>query len=271
MARRTGRAATVGTSWAAIWRRSRLRQAAASTSRIAAAGLGLQLLAYAGPAVAQTCVDAATLAHSTGNISRYFDSSRTKGDPDLLGIRGTGWFLSETTMVTAEHVVTAMELSDERWSQVEIVQGQLKQFVATRIQRVAGSHAEKIAILELRERFAGAQGLRIRLEPVAREEQVVSLVYPGNRPRFVRGRFVEYADAESFAGSALLEMYDGNDRLALDHGASGAPVLDCDGRVVAVISNIFTQTLHFPFRDIRVSTAWGSPNVVSIPIQVLAR
>jgi hypothetical protein len=223
------------------------------------------------PAAAEACVDAAALAHSTVNITRYFDGSNGKGDPDLLGIRGTGWFLSETTMVTAEHVVTAMELLDQRWNQVEVVQGQIKQFVDMRIQRVAGSNSEKIAVLELRNRFAGAQGLRIRPEPVAREEQVVSLVYPGNRLRFVQGRFVEYGDAERFAGAALLEMYDGNDRLALDHGASGAPVLDCDGRVVAVISNIFTQTLHFPFRDIRVSTAWGSPNVVSIPIQVLDR
>ena len=64
-------------------------------------------------------------------------------------------------------------------------------------------------------------------------------------------------------------MYDGDDRLVLDHGASGAPVLDCEGRVVAVVSNIFTQTMQFPSRAIRISTAWGSPNIVSVPIQVL--
>jgi S1-C subfamily serine protease len=55
----------------------------------------------------------------------------------------------------------------------------------------------------------------------------------------------------------------------VDHGASGAPVLDCAGRVVAVVSNVFTQTLQFPSRAIRISTAWGSPNVVSVPVQVL--
>jgi hypothetical protein len=46
-------------------------------------------------------------------------------------------------------------------------------------------------------------------------------------------------------------------------------VLDCEGRVVAVVSNIFTQTMQFPSRAIRISTAWGSPNIVSVPIQVL--
>jgi hypothetical protein len=65
-------------------------------------------------------------------------------------------------------------------------------------------------------------------------------------------------------------MYDGQDRLVLDHGASGAAILDCEGRVVAVVSNLFTQTMQSPFRPIRVSTAWGQPNVVSVPIQVLS-
>src|SRR5262249_44486481 len=66
-----------------------------------------------------------------------------------------------------------------------------------------------------------------------------------------------------------LEMYDGGDRLAVDHGASGAPVLDCEGRVAAVVSHVITQTLTMVSREIRVSTAWGTPNVVSVPIQVL--
>ena len=64
-------------------------------------------------------------------------------------------------------------------------------------------------------------------------------------------------------------MYDGEDRLVLDHGASGAPVFDCAGRIVAVVSNLFTSTLQLLSRTIRVSTAWGNPNVVSVPIQLL--
>src|SRR5262249_7862356 len=67
----------------------------------------------------------------------------------------------------------------------------------------------------------------------------------------------------------LLEMYDGDDRLVLDHGASGAPVLDCDGRVVAVVMILMTRTMSFLSNVIRISTAWNSPNVVAIPIQVL--
>ena len=75
-------------------------------------------------------------------------------------------------------------------------------------------------------------------------------------------------NSDRVAGTALLEMYDGDDHLVLDHGVSGEPVLDCNGRVVAVVSNLYTQTLRLQFRAVRISTAWGEPNVVSVPVQV---
>ncbi len=124
-------------------------------------------------------------------------------------------------------------------------------------------------MLELQTPFLEAESLPIRIEPLAPEERVVSLAYPSNRLRFARGRFVEYGDSDKLAGTALLELYDGDDRLVLDHGASGAPVLDCQGRVVAVVSNLFTQTMQFLSKPIRISTAWGQANVASVPIQVL--
>jgi hypothetical protein len=49
--------------------------------------------------------------------------------------------------------------------------------------------------------------------------------------------------SERRAGTALL--YEGDNRLVIDHGASGASVVDCDGRVAAVVSNVFTQSLVF--------------------------
>jgi hypothetical protein len=230
--------------------------------------VALGVLLFAGSPAAATCADASMLAHSTVSITRYFADDDRKADTDLLGIRGTAWFLSPESMVTAEHVATAMELSGQNWKQLEILEGESKQKIDARILRVAGSLSEKLAVLELRTAFSGAQGLQIRMQPLAPEEQVLSIAYPGSRLRFVGGRFIKYGDS-NLAGTALLEMYDRDDRLVLDHGASGAPVLDCEGRVVAVVSNIFTQTLQFPSRAIRISTAWGSPNVASVPIQVL--
>ena len=105
---------------------------------------------------------------------------------------------------------------------------------------------KKIAVLELRAAYPSAQSLQVRMEPLVAEEQITSLAYPSSRLRFAAGRFVKYGDSDRVAGTALLEMYDGDDRLALDHGASGAPVLDCHGHVVAVVSNLFTQHCSFP-------------------------
>ena len=100
-------------------------------------------------------------------------------------------------MVTAGHVAAAMGLSNQKWTQVEILDGQSTQSIDVRIMRLAGAHAEKIAVLELRTAFPGAQGLQIRIEPLAPEERVVSLAYPGNRLRFVGGQFVSMAMATS--------------------------------------------------------------------------
>jgi hypothetical protein len=215
------------------------------------------------------CIDPAALADSTVSITRHFDDKEMEARPGTLGIRGTGWFLSPTSMVTAGHVATAMNLSDQDWKPVEIRHGNNEQSVPARIQRLAGSHAEKIAVLELQIAFSGAQGFELRMEPLVPGEPVVSLAYPDNRLRVAGGRFVQYGDGERFAGTALFELYDGDDRLVLDHGASGAPVVDCTGRVVAVVSNLFTRTMQVMSRAIRISTAWGSANVVSVPVPVL--
>jgi hypothetical protein len=228
------------------------------------------ILVVASSRVEAGCIDPATLAHSTVSITRFFDDEeKEKERSGALGIRGTGWFLSPTSMVTVEHVAASMNLSRQTWKQIEIRQGENEQSIPARILRLAGSHSEKIAVLELQTAFSDAQGFQLRMEPLVPEEPVASLAYPGNRLRVAGGRFVQYGDDDRLAGTALLEMYDGNDRLVLDHGASGAPVVDCHGRVVAVVSNIFTKTMQFLSREIRISTAWGSPNVVSVPIPVL--
>jgi hypothetical protein len=218
---------------------------------------------------AAECPDPATLASSTASITSYFDDDDKPPMAGILGVRGTGWFLSPWTMVTAEHVADGMRLSKLSWKRVEIANDKIKQSTAMRILRADGSNEEKLVVLELLAHVAGARSLETRMRPLATDEPVVSLAYPGSQLRLARGRFVQYGEGIKFSGTALFEIYDGNDRLVLDHGSSGAPVLDCDGRVVAVVSNLFTQTLQFPFRAVRISTAWGQPNVISVPIQVL--
>ena len=215
------------------------------------------------------CIDAAPPNHATVSITRHFDAQEQEERPGVVGIRGTGWFLSPTSMVTVDHVAAAMSLSGEEWKPVEIAKGESRHSIPARLHRLAGPHAQKIAVLELQTAHPDIQGFQLRMEPLVPEEPVVSFAYPGGHLRVVGGRFVQYGDSGKFTGAALLEMYDGYDRLVLDHGSSGAPVLDCAGRVVAVVSNLFTTTIPFIAGTMRVSTAWGSANVVSVPVPVL--
>jgi hypothetical protein len=219
--------------------------------------------------VAAGCVDPATVTHSTVSIMRHFDDAEMATRPGVVGIRGTGWFLSPTSMATVEHVTAAMGLSDQDWKHVEIGSGPSRQSILSRIRYVVGSSAHRIVVIDLQTAFSGVQGLRLRLEPLVPEERVVSVAYPGGDLRVAGGRFVQYGDGDQLAGAALLEMYDGDDRLVLDHGASGAPVLDCTGRVVAVVNYLFTTSMRFVSHTIRIPTPWGQPNVASVPAPVL--
>jgi S1-C subfamily serine protease len=228
------------------------------------------LLFFTGTPVTADCIEPTALIHSTVSLTRHFGEDERQRDPSLLGVRGTAWFLSPQLIVTAGHVAQSMNLSEQNWKDVEIWDGTEKQFNSVRIRSFEGAASERIAVAELRSAVPAAQPLRIRTGPLMPGERVVSLGYPGNILRFASGHFVNYGEAGKLEGAALLEMADGDDRLALDHGASGAPVADCSGRAVAVVSNIFAKSMPFMGQAIRISTAWGSPNIAAVPMSVLA-
>src|SRR5262249_60649820 len=119
------------------------------------------------------------------------------------------------------------------------------EIIAARIRRLAAGTVERLAVIELHRAVSAARSAAIRHEPLVPEEQVMTLAFPAGNARLVRGRFVRLGDDGKLAGMALLEMYEGENRLVIDHGASGAPVVDCAGRVAAVVTNVFTQTLSW--------------------------
>jgi len=215
------------------------------------------------------CIDPPLLARSAVSITRYFDDAERSAQSSIVATRATAWFQSPATIVTAAHVASGMKLSTQEWKPVRIEGDAGGRLISVRIQRVVGSHSEKLAVLELEAPVPNVRSATIRMAPLVPEDHVVTVAYPDNHLQVVAGRFVQYADSGRLAGSALLEIYDGDNRLVIDYGASGAPVFDCEGRVAAVISIVMTQTLSTPFGVMRISTAWGSPNVVSVPIQQL--
>jgi hypothetical protein len=212
------------------------------------------------------CVDPAILAPSTVSITRYFDDAERTANSGLAGIQGTGWFQSPSTIVTVEHVAVAMGLSTQEWKSLKVGENQS---ISVRIHRWVDGRIEKLAVLKLQTAFSEARSVAIRTAPLSPEDRVVTLADLDRKPRSVVGRFVQYVDDGRLAGGALLEVYEGENRFVIDHGASGAPVFDCEGRIAAVISTVMTQIFRTPFGDKRISTAWGSPNVVSVPLQSL--
>ena len=223
-------------------------------------------LCAASSAVAADCVEPATLARSTVSITREFREADATTKPDLIGIRGTGWFLSSRLIVTAAHVADAMQLTPGDWTDLQIRERDTLRSSPARVVKILGFQAEKLAVLELKTSFPGATALPVRAAPLIPEERVTSLGYPGGRLRTAEGRFVQFGSDNQTAGAALIEMSDGEDRLVLDHGSSGAPVVDCAGQVVGVVAKTFSQTIRFQSQVIRISTPWQSPNVVAIPI-----
>ena len=146
------------------------------------------------------CVDPSALVRSTVSIARNFDDHEMKVTPGVFGIRGTGWFLSPRLLVTAAHVVEAMHLSGNDWKEIELRERESKGSIPVRVLRVAGSHSEKMAVLELRASFPGAAALQLRMEPLVAEERVASLAYPRGHLRFAGGRFVRYGEETTSPG-----------------------------------------------------------------------
>jgi len=230
------------------------------------------------------CIDPSTLAPTTVSITRYFTADE-KPTPSLDGYRATAWFYRSTRyLVSIAHFVDdAPVLPRGEWRKVDVQQRDVTVQVSARLLAVVKALPEGFAIFELREPFPNAQTLKLREKPLSRNEPVRSIAYLDGL-RFAKGRFAEIAGSNDmpldhpFAkvrpGSGLFEMWDieerNNDRYVLDHGASGAPIVDCEGNVAAVASSIVTQgSLYFAGREIRLTTPWGMANNTAALIQPL--
>ncbi|WP_336491053.1 S1 family peptidase [Methylobacterium nigriterrae] len=239
---------------------------------------------------ARACIDPAASARAVVSIFWRYDEPRRDGWQEIIGERATAWFYtSPRLLVTAAHF--ANELPTDGWQEAELrqavhageaevtarvrfrvaVRGRLPGPSRDRAGLAAGL-AEDVAIIELQEPFLHATVLDIQPKPLAADATVLVLGYPGGRMEaaqgIVRGRG-ELADR--YAGLALFEVQGAN-RLLLDGGASGAPVLDCgQGRVVAVLNGLLTgPSLPFLPPDRVIPTPWGSPTNTAVPASTLA-
>jgi hypothetical protein len=230
------------------------------------------------------CIDPSTLATTTVSITRYFTADE-KPRPSLEGYRATAWFYGSTRyLISIAHFVDDVPvLPRGEWRKVDVQQRDVTVQVSARLLAVVRALPEGFALFELREPFPNAQTLKLREKPLSRNEPVRSIAYLDGL-RFAKGRFAEIAGSSDIPGdhpfakvrpgSGLFEMWDieerNNDRYVLDHGASGAPIVDCEGNVAAVASSIVTQgSLEFAGREFRLTTPWGMANNTAALIQPL--
>jgi len=220
----------------------------------------------------EKCIDKESSAQSVAAITRY---SRLYDDPHVatvLGIQGGSiWFLKEDEPVLALHVAKSLGLSNGEWIPVEIYQYERDakiyrhQTIRARLLRTITWGLDGLAVLKLEKAFQGARPLVIRTEP---GEMVITPAYPGGFLELTEGRFLGADLAlsnEKNEGSYAIEI-DGN-RLALDSGASGAPVLDCAGRVVAAVSAQFYLASE---NGLAEPTPRGQKTNAATPVTILA-
>jgi hypothetical protein len=272
--------------------RTKLNTFAAATCGLLLGGFGrvikicvMLMAGFAQSARAEeTCIDPSTLATTTVGITRYF-TAEEKPRPSLRGYRATAWFYGSTRyLVSIAHFVDdAPVLPRGEWRTLDLQHGDVTAQVDARLLTVVKALPEGFALFELREPFPDAATLQLRERPLSKDEPVRSIAYLEGL-RFAKGRFAEIAGSgdiprnHPFAkvrpGTGLFEMWDieerNNDRYVLDHGASGAPIVDCEGHVAAVTSSFVTQgSLRFGGREIRLTTPWGMANNTASLIQPL--
>ena len=183
---------------------------------------------------AEPCIQSALLTSSTVSITRYFDEAERATGADFVGIQGTGWFMSPTTLVTVEHVATAMRLSTQNSKPLNIQGAAESQAVVARIQRLAGDGGEKFAVLELQTAVSTARavsahtalqeedtdaGLRIEQVPgsphpriaASDDDHVGALVPVERRPRSGATGLLEPPSGRSVGADMRTLIPDGED------------------------------------------------------------
>jgi len=228
------------------------------------------------------------LARSVVELYREFEPEEVYVNRETFtrihGIKGTAWFVDSQTLVTISHVVTSSKIGGD-WKEVtlswsdakdEKISHSLKVQVRIKDIVVGIAALEPIITLEIKETLGGVKKTNVRASPLTNNEPVVGIGYRDGALRFAKGHLAypepsENEDDNSQAPPPYLpfEIYDSdeskNDRYVFNHGASGAPLFDCDGNVVAVVQALMIRTLtEFAGQKIEVTTPWGMANMTGV-------
>lgn len=175
---------------------------------------------------------------------------------------GTAWFYKDArTLVTAGHVAMGILLSSE-WSSLEIRQRKdlytISETQPARILQIgniaSASNTEiafmekyakvDLAIIELAFDFHGARPLEISQSKPPHYSPLWAIAYPKNKAVLANGRSIPPGYDKKYLEeyASMLHVNIQNPRLR--HGASGAPILNCEGKVAGILNIYIDRVLH---------------------------
>jgi hypothetical protein len=201
---------------------------------------------------------------------------------ELLG--GTVWFIGKQQVVAVLHD-HADVLAD--WTEITLSTGNqigeapiyTRSTLARLLHTIETGTDEKLYIVELAETFTDIEVPKIRFDPLSDKEPVYSLTYDDGVFALATGRHLLPEQSTDAANPGdppppflMFELADPSekDRLVIDAGSSGSPIFDCQGHVVSAVAMVLTQELNL-MGVMRVSTAWGEPNVYGVSINAITK
>lgn len=214
-------------------------------------------LAWSIPAsvYAEACVEPESLYDSVAAIAKtYVDE-----DGDRALASGTAWFRSNRLLITNAHVAKALRLAHGAWQRAILqrvvhIDGRYKLRVYVREVRLVHSlkpheDPEKdsalmrndIAAIELRDEEKGVRPLGLSTRALRYAETFVVAGFPGREPVAGFATLVASDSAWGPAFSAQGWFLESGTPALFSKGASGSPVVDCSGIVIAMVNAVPRQ------------------------------
>jgi S1-C subfamily serine protease len=221
------------------------------------------------------CIDPRQYANGVVRIERVVED----GGPRSWV--GSGWFYqSRHVLITNEHVVAALALQEQAWTSV-LIQASKPDASHGYIQRLKArvlvrDSRDDLALVLLEHPVLGVQPMDIKTGEVSPGEPLAIAGYARGLLHF--GIAHAYAGPQPVArfrqpeSQFAIDVRGAANQAAFSAGGSGSPILNCQGQVVGIFSNLIDE------RYLSLFGAWGtqgrptsaaSPNAFAVRIETL--
>jgi S1-C subfamily serine protease len=235
----------------------------------------LVLVAVGHAAWAGDCVDPRQYANSVVRIERVVE----QGAPRSWV--GSGWFYqSRHVLITNEHVVAKLALREQAWTSVllqaskpDASYGYIQR---TRAQVLVRDARDDLALVLLEHPVMGVRPMDINTGEVSPGEPLAIAGYASGLLHF--GIAHAYAGPQPVArfrqpeSQFAIDVQGDANQAAFSAGGSGSPILNCEGQVVGIFSNLIDERYLslFGMSGTRGRpTSAASPNAFAVRINAL--